>query len=1677
MKNHFRTWLSRVSRPAKNFASRQLCLEPLEERTLLAVVAFDEAFKSVDYELEADYAGKARIPADEIGFPDYIDNFSGNLTETGTISFTGPLSGSGSGTGGGSGSGIENYRPGPTDNAIYTFDYIGNVDLEVIPEGLRRSNAQETFFTTTSPNRPLFGGGGHSPYDPNIPFFIDLPIDTTVHPFTFDGSWDFAVAGGSTDGTYSGTIADTNTTPIDARLLSAELTGNGAGVDFEYDLSGRLLTNDDPSQPVSDVRVFWSSSDSDFDVIGGPIASVPIHWNTSGGVVSITELGSRPDGATHLIVVVDDDELIPDANEENNVIALELPGETVERPNVPGSVMLNAVSQDQIDVSWTDSTGEDGYKVYHNVGGVTTLIATLGADATSYSDTGLSASTRYFYTIEAFNAGGRAFSPWQSVVTPGAVARPTAPGSVMLDPVSQNRIDVSWADSTGEDGYKVYRNDGSGTTLIATLGAGATSYSDTGLSGSTRYFYTIEAFNTGGSAYSPWQSVVTPGAITQSTVPGSVMLNAVSQNQVDISWEDSTGEDGYKVYRDDSTTLIAELPAGATSYSDTGLSASTRYFYTIEAFNAGGRAFSPWQSVVTPGAVARPTVPGSVMLDPVAHDQIDISWTDSTGEDGYKVYHNVGGVTTLIDTLDADVTSYSDTGLSASTVYFYTIEAFNTGGSAYSPWQSTITPAAANVVGPEISLSTMSATPGQILVITGESFDLNGETQVVFTDQSGNEARVPVLLSDVTANTVEVKVPVYIDPDTFEAGVPGSMSVTVVQEGSVITYETVVGFQIGALGETGLDVGTVTVDIMSLTADLAETAITDWHLIEIASGGAVDTAAVRSALQTVVTNARDFRGEILQLATGEIDRIDFGQVNGEDVFVDTASLALLDRVLVGYLLGEDPSILQEPALLLRESRPPTEGPAAASTGSDAQWDYHDKFNLTPGQEMDAIFRKLDNYVKLAGLGVAGVGVAAALIGSAPIAIGASLVGTAIGFAGLITPAILGVTYEGFAVPFLGPDATPDMTEAVWKNVYKQMSDGAVDFLLDKVGKSAIVSALGGEAAISPVLLSRLDKHMPIMKILGGELDPTDPNSAVAQALANSSRIVSNFDQWIEAVRRNVTGVNHSEALTAIRRALENNSNNEFHVFEAIAEARAIQAEIPGISVSRTSGLFTNEGGGGTTFTIVLDSQPVSPVSITLGTNNPLEGIANPLSVVFGRDDWFDPVQITIEGQDDQIDDGDQLYSIVINPAVSNDDRYGGVDPPDVSVTNLDDDTAGVQVSPTSGLVTSENLTTATFDVVLTSQPTSSVTILFVSSDTSEGTILSPNAVFDASNWDQPKTITIQGVDDPDVDGDQPYSILTSGAISSDPKYSGLNVDDVALVNEDNDDVDPFVAPGDVTGSWVGPAFLDNPLGRQDFIFILTLQAFPQFTPIVTGQISDGNNVQDVVGSVTQDLRDGKNMVLNVDAGDFFLIYQLVGIVTPTSMQGDIKIIDRFGGTTTGEFSLAKVSGLTADGLPQATADDTAVLTAAALDASADAAIAQWEQAGLPNARLEQLRQTDIFLVTLPGRLLAAASRDAIYIDRDAAGIGWFVDQTPLQNEEYGFDPGTSILNARQDSHAAGGIDLLTVLAHELGHIFGLDDLDPFDDPFDLMAGTLEPSVRRLPSLTDVDAIFANNAWE
>ena len=110
----------------------------------------------------------------------------------------------------------------------------------------------------------------------------------------------------------------------------------------------------------------------------------------------------------------------------------------------------------------------------------------------------------------------------------------------------------------------------------------------------------------------------------------------------------------------------------------------------------------------------------------------------------------------------------------------------------------------------------------------------------------------------------------------------------------------------------------------------------------------------------------------------------------------------------------------------------------------------------------------------------------------------------------------------------------------------------------------------------------------------------------------------------------------------------------------------------------------------------------------------------------------------------------------------------------------------VRVTPTTGLFTAEDGTTATFTVVLGQQPKSDVAISATSDDSSEGIVTPSSVTFTTSNWNTPQTFTITGQDDDLSDGDINYHIHLGPTQSSDPAYKNVAIPSLDVVNRDND---------------------------------------------------------------------------------------------------------------------------------------------------------------------------------------------------------------------------------------------------------------------------------------------------
>jgi len=292
-------------------------------------------------------------------------------------------------------------------------------------------------------------------------------------------------------------------------------------------------------------------------------------------------------------------------------------GQGSSAPNAPAGVAATAGNA-QVALTWSASTGATGYVVKRGTvsGGPYTQVGT--PKATNFSDTGLSNGTKYFYVVDASNNAGVSANSAEVNATPVApVTAPAGPTGVVATG-GNAQVALTWNAGTGATGYVVKRATVSGGPYTQIATPAAASFTDTGLTNGTKYFYVVEASNSAGTSANSLEVNATPAApVTVPSAPTAVIATA-GDAQVALSWNASTGATGYVVKRATASggpyTQIA-TPA-TTSFADTGLSNGTKYFYVVAASNSAGTSANSVEVNATPTAPVGQTPDATITVDP-----------------------------------------------------------------------------------------------------------------------------------------------------------------------------------------------------------------------------------------------------------------------------------------------------------------------------------------------------------------------------------------------------------------------------------------------------------------------------------------------------------------------------------------------------------------------------------------------------------------------------------------------------------------------------------------------------------------------------------------------------------------------------------------------------------------------------------------------------------------------------------------------------------------------------------------------------------------------------------------------------------------------------------------------------------------------------------------------------
>lgn len=275
-----------------------------------------------------------------------------------------------------------------------------------------------------------------------------------------------------------------------------------------------------------------------------------------------------------------------------------------------------------------------------------------------------------------------------------------APPLGLMAAAGNAQVTLNWTASLGATGYYVKRSTTSGGPYTQISTQAAASDTDTGLTNGTKYFYVVSAYNSEGQSANSAEVNATP-VLPAPSVPTSLMATA-GNAQVSLSWTATSGATSYHVKR--STTSGAETQIAAptsNSYTDTGLTNGTKYFYVVSAVNSGGESANSSEVSATPSApLTAPAAPTGLHATG-GNAQVSLSWSASTSAASYNVKRsttNGGPYNTAV--ASPTVTNYTDTTVTNGTTYYYVVSAVNTAGQSANSAQASATPAnsTANVI-------------------------------------------------------------------------------------------------------------------------------------------------------------------------------------------------------------------------------------------------------------------------------------------------------------------------------------------------------------------------------------------------------------------------------------------------------------------------------------------------------------------------------------------------------------------------------------------------------------------------------------------------------------------------------------------------------------------------------------------------------------------------------------------------------------------------------------------------------------------------------------------------------------------------------------------------------------------------------------------------------------------
>jgi hypothetical protein len=378
---------------------------------------------------------------------------------------------------------------------------------------------------------------------------------------------------------------------------------------------------------------------------------------------------------------------------------------TVSIPNRPYAAAAPATWQDaswvndsQVNIFWglNSTAGEPIDTVaidrWDNVSNTWTRIANIGY-AGSYASTGLSANRRYQWRVLPGGPGGYA-GAW--AYSEAIQTTPATPSNCTVTANGVTGTIVNWtngASTLNGYGYNsvLQRSvNGGAYATIATLGAGVTSYSDTGLNPGDVYQYQVYAQSTTEpSLASPSTTSPTIQLQQAPAAPTALTLTRNSDTSFTLAWTDNPNGDvapynSITVQRWDNVSntwsTVASLAGTAATLTDTATVVNRRYQWRVRAENAAGP--SAWTT--TEFTQTTPTGPTITTVRAVAGGGVQVVWTNNVSYSTYTIgvrYYENGVLVDDTISVASGTTSYTVTGVDLSASYKFSVRAVSTVGA------------------------------------------------------------------------------------------------------------------------------------------------------------------------------------------------------------------------------------------------------------------------------------------------------------------------------------------------------------------------------------------------------------------------------------------------------------------------------------------------------------------------------------------------------------------------------------------------------------------------------------------------------------------------------------------------------------------------------------------------------------------------------------------------------------------------------------------------------------------------------------------------------------------------------------------------------------------------------------------------------------------------------------